>query len=406
MTDVDIVVPRTVLQAGLQRLSSAPRWPVRLAAHWNMTGKCRQLLLSSLPPGREGGSTFRLHAHLAAAQEDDGPTGYLLIDHEQNEMLARVRTEDGQKLLPRHLLLVGPGMKQLLLRGENETITASERWSRFIGALDLDTLAAFANLRFVLVGAGRNGSLMASSLMHAGVRHLTLMDPDIMELHNLDAMDGVTEADIGHPKAEALAQGLRRADGSGPRAVVCSVVTPRGIATLRAADVIISCVDDDGARLATAMVAALYMKPLLDIGSGIMRTAGERQMGGDVRLVLPGEGRCLACFGGLARMQDIEALLRNRTIERPWNAERAGSLRSLNQINVHLGLRLLEDLFAGEVERSTWLRLTWQGNVPSIEEIVPPTRRDCPLCQCEGMGDESLADMPRLARNVHAWLSG
>ena len=51
---------------------------------------------------------------------------------------------------------------------------------------------------------------------------------------------------------------------------------------------LISCVDHDEARLATGIIAALYAKPLLDIGTGVFGSGEGRQMGADIRLILPG----------------------------------------------------------------------------------------------------------------------
>ena len=39
---------------------------------------------------------------------------------------------------------------------------------------------------------------------------MNLIDPDVLELHNLDAMDAVTECDLGRLKAEAIAENLKR----------------------------------------------------------------------------------------------------------------------------------------------------------------------------------------------------
>ena len=69
---------------------------------------------------------------------------------------------------------------------------------------------------------------------------------------------------------------------------------------VKLSDLIICCADNDSARLAAGLLASLYLRPLLDIGSGIVREGGGLRMGGDIRLVLPGEGRCLWCFGGVA----------------------------------------------------------------------------------------------------------
>lgn len=49
---------------------------------------------------------------------------------------------------------------------------------------------------------------MAVTLVRLGIPRLTLIDPDLIEPHNLGEMDAVTDADLGRPKAEALADHL------------------------------------------------------------------------------------------------------------------------------------------------------------------------------------------------------
>ncbi len=83
-----------------------------------------------------------------------------------------------------------------------------ERWSRTVGALGLDVWHRLITLRYALIGVGRSGSSLALALARLGARHLTLIDPDTIEPHNLGEMEGVTEADIGKPKVEALAAHL------------------------------------------------------------------------------------------------------------------------------------------------------------------------------------------------------
>ena len=109
---------------------------------------------------------------------------------------------------------------------------------------------------------------------------------------------------------------------------------------MRQADLIISCVDHDGARLVAAFVATAYHRLHLDVATGVHVTpgdaagltngAGRRNMGADVRLVVPGAG-CLLCYGGL---RDFGAAMRNVLAPEAvgaspidWSTQRAGSSR-------------------------------------------------------------------------------
>lgn len=63
---------------------------------------------------------------------------------------------------------------------------------------------------------------------------------------------------------------------------------------------------------------------------------------------------CILCLGGLADWAQARSLFFpvSRRTEADWRRQRAGSLRSLNPIAAHLGLRLLEDLVAERVDGS------------------------------------------------------
>jgi len=273
-----------------------------------------------------------------------------------------------------HVKIVGPGMRQILTVdaiGSSEiTAYERERWSRAMGGLGgIEVWDRFVNLRYCIIGVGRSGSLFAQSLSKAGVRHLTLIDPDRVELHNLDAMDCVGEGDLGQYKVDAIQSHLQGAASPlGISSVAGSALSEEAWEPMTTADVLISCVDNNAARLLVGGIASVYAKPILDVGTGIFavdgaRTSDRRTMGADVRLIVPGDG-CLLCIGGIRDPRESVTALRNElqgiaAFHPPWQARRAGSLRSLNETAVHLGLGLLENLVAGTLEGSTWLRLEY-----------------------------------------------
>ena len=289
--------------------------------------------------------------------------------------------------------LVGPGMHRLSTNLQEPTPTDlpqhdAERWSRTIGALGEDSWQRLRQIHFGLVGVGRTGSGMAFALVRMGIRALTLIDADRVELHNLDAMTGVTERDLGQPKVTAVQSTLQEVSSS-----VRIVTVPKSILTLPAfiaakqADFLISCTDNSAARLATGMIATLYAKPLLDLGTGIFDSGQERRMVGDVRLILP--GRCLLCFGGVANPEVARTIFTAQPYAPPvWNQERQGSLLSLNTVLIGHALRMIEDLVDERIQASCWLHYEFdaRGN-PSVQIITLPSDPDCPLCPYAAMGD-------------------
>jgi hypothetical protein len=324
----------------------------------------------------------------------------------------------GQDLLPLDVVqFVGAGMfRQVLTRPqpafEDRPIactvpdtamspTATVRWSRTIGALGgVAAWQRLVDLRFAVIGVGRTGSLVATTLACLGCRHLSLIDPDRLELHNLGEMDSVCRADVGRYKVESVGDTLQTYASGVYTALPVPVTAESARTACTHADVLLCCVDNNAARLATAMLATRYHKVLLDVGTGIALSTSttqapphdDRTMGADVRLVLPGDG-CLLCWGSLTNVdQAVDDLLHPRPLEAPpaWHTQRAGSLHTLNQLAAALAIQLLQDLVVERVQTSLWVHLTVDphGRVQvQYPSPVPPRATPCRLCASAGLGD-------------------
>lgn len=277
------------------------------------------------------------------------------------------------------------------------------RDSRLAGALTLPVLNRLRQLSFAIVGVSRVGGEVAKSLIRLGVSKLVLVDPDVVESHNADAGPFHPILDEGQPKVEALGRALARIARPGTRIVRVAhpLRAPISLQEVGDAHVIISCVDDDGARLLASMIAASRLRVHLDIGTHV--SVGDRVVGADVRLVIPeARGRCLACFGGFSDMSAIKRAAKLDDSPPPlWSQQRAGSLRSLNQVAAHLGLRILERLVEGqELRQSTWLRYVEQPRI-QVREVVPSRGWTCKVCETlYGGGPFEAGDTERVYRRL------
>src|SRR5262249_7458871 len=130
----------------------------------------------------------------------------------------------GRHSLPLDVLhLVGSGMFRLMLTcpyaswqgtppaadvlQTEASHTATALWSRAVGALGSTAgWQRLIGLRIVLIGVGRTGSLVATTLARLGCQHLTLIDPDRLEPHNLGEMDSVCRSDVGRYKVDAVVE--------------------------------------------------------------------------------------------------------------------------------------------------------------------------------------------------------
>ncbi|MBS0202900.1 MAG: ThiF family adenylyltransferase [Planctomycetes bacterium] len=286
------------------------------------------------------------------------------------------------------LRVVGPGM--LALDHQTgfpaEPIPEQGRWSRTAGALGASLWRQVRSSHVLLVGCGRNGTLAAWQLAGLGVSHLTLVDPDQLELANLDAMPGMALDDVGQFKVLALARHLVEFN---PDLLVHCQPEPvtEILARLRGRfQLVISCVDQEAARLAVSWLSRELLIPHLDIGTSITRDdRGQTELSGDVRLLLPSDG-CVECVGGIAvREQSLYEFAAPRgSLHRgepiAWHQQRAGSLGHLNGVAVGAGLELWLSLLRGTTS-SFWQRIAWSTATCRVDGATVQAAEDCPHCR-------------------------
>lgn len=314
------------------------------------------------------------------------------------------RGPNGARILPLdELHLPGLGMRSVPLRNrphEKEVETsAAEETSRTAGAFGLHGPEILGSLRhhgIALYGASRNGLFIAEWAVRLGIP-MRLCDPKPLKKAHLGEISLLLgEEDVGRAKCEAFA---RRVDewaiASAPVAPVVALASSKeGYKAAKGAGVLVDACDRDSGRLACALYATTLHKPQLSIATGVRyNEAGLRTLGADVRLTLPGD-RCLLCLGGLedyprALRELASRNLANERNDDAWRNERAGSLRSLNSAATGVALRLLEDLFAGRIGESRWVRLEWDedGRLATREPEPGLQKASCPLCRKAGEGD-------------------
>jgi hypothetical protein len=314
---------------------------------------------------------------------------------------------DGEVFALDRLGVIGPGMPSVpapeMSQGHGPWPLA-EVLSRTIGALGSEAYTRLRSLHIAIIGCGRSGSLMAESLASLGVARLTLVDPDRVEPHNLGEMASVGVESVGRTKVRAVAGVAGRAAAVG--GVVVPVAEPvqslGSLYAVKPADVLVCCPDAPAARLGAVVLAATYLKPLLDLGTAVLPGSDGPRIGLDVRLTLP--GRCLVCLGGLTRVAEArDVLLTGRQEPRAgdFRAERLGSLRSLNTLAVGLGLTLLEGLATGRLSGPAWLQLDLDAQgMPRLSRPAFGPPRECPVCALTARGDAGLRDLPTVLRRI------
>ena len=127
-----------------------------------------------------------------------------------------------------HVEEADPGPCPELSEREKERYSCSRDFYRWIDLTPRDhgwePQLRIRAARVLVIGLGGTGGHAAWSLAASGVGRLHLVDPDVVELSNLNRQLLYTEADIGRPKVEVALDRLRRVNSdieiTGERAAV------------------------------------------------------------------------------------------------------------------------------------------------------------------------------------------
>ncbi|MEX2309949.1 MAG: ThiF family adenylyltransferase [Pirellulales bacterium] len=143
----------------------------------------------------------------------------------------------------------------------------------------------------LVCGCGALGSVVAETLVRAGVGLVRVVDRDFLELNNLQRQVLFDEQDVaaGLPKAIAAANKLRQINSDVAIEPVVADVTYRNIAELAGdMDVIVDGTDNFAVRFLVNDFAVKHGKPW--VYGGCIGAEGQTMT------ILPGETACLACL--------------------------------------------------------------------------------------------------------------
>jgi molybdopterin-synthase adenylyltransferase len=157
----------------------------------------------------------------------------------------------------------------------------------------------FERLTIGIVGLGGGGSHVLQQVAHIGVGHVIVADPDYVTDTNINRLVGATWQDVidRTPKvvvAERVIKGIN----------IRAKVRPIGcrwqgdLDTLRAANILIGCVDSYSGRDELERLARRLIVPYIDIGMDVHTVEGGHVIGGQVLLSMPGK-LCMWCMGFL-----------------------------------------------------------------------------------------------------------
>jgi molybdopterin/thiamine biosynthesis adenylyltransferase len=228
-------------------------------------------------------------------------------------MPGREWQELGELIAPRSLPHRPPddGVLHLIIAGLALEETKNILMGRQVSAALIShrrpaTAAPGTNPRILVVGAGALGNFVGLGLAYAGYPRLTFMDPDVVELTNLNRQVFFAEA-VGRSKAETLAARLNDLFGLTTAAQVTAFSPDTDISGF---EVLFDCVDNFETRLALSAAAREQGKVLISGGSSVEAgqvVAFDPARGGPTPAALLGLADIVAQRGESASRQDREA---------------------------------------------------------------------------------------------------
>lgn len=235
-------------------------------------------------------------------------------------------------------------------------LPTTNRLRRSIQAWGVRGQATISRIHVGVVGVGSVGSQVAEALVRMGVTHITLIDPDRVEEHNLDRLLNATIYDIGTHKVEVAAKALH-GHATAPQinieALPISVHEVNAIDAILACDLIFSCVDRPVARDVLNYVANAHLIPVIDGGIEVQhdfRTEGIFSAHWRSQIVTPYH-RCMRCseqYSSGMVMAELDGSLddTNYVKNLPSNEQASGAnvfsfSQNLASTEVNLGLRYM-----------------------------------------------------------------
>jgi hypothetical protein len=182
-----------------------------------------------------------------------------------------------------------------------------------------------------------------------------------------------------------------------------SFISEEGFAAIRGADVVIGCLDTEGARLVLNELCAAYERRYIDLASDII--PGVRvTFGGRVCVSWCGDG-CLACHGLLDWKEaqlDLAGMAERATRERIYGVRQSAvdaigpSVVTINGVVASLGMTELMAAVTGL--RPTVPVITYRGDLGIVTRSSDPPVPDCYYC-CGIRGKREVADVERYLRS-------
>ena len=242
-------------------------------------------------------------------QETFTGINYASIVFSQRQYSARIWTFKSHAIVARSALIKTQTSPENIRRSiasdeRDETPAAFETeeiFQRSSQVLGLDVMRTMMHDQVIsVIGVGGLGSVIAEHLIHMGFQTINLIDPDILEVSNLNRVVGAyyEDAQQQRSKVEVVKRHLTRIN---PQATVraCNrdVHDEELESVLALSDWMIVATDNHASRLRVQELSITYFVPLLSVGVNITVKGNKvEDMSGEVITARVGDALCLQCL--------------------------------------------------------------------------------------------------------------
>jgi molybdopterin-synthase adenylyltransferase len=266
--------------------------------------------------------------------------------------------------------------------------SASPKFDRQVRALGSAGQRHLESLLVAIVGMGGTGSIAAEQLAYLGVRKFILVDPDRIELTNLNRVVGAYASDVGRFKTDVAADMIGRIV-SVPvlHRIVGDVTRTRFARELCGADFIFSCTDSHGSRAVIQQIAYQYLIPCIDVGSVVSASHGHiTGIHGRVQALAPGLP-CFTCCELLdseeVRRDMMNAEERQRDVYIQGANEPAPAVISINGTVTSIAMTMFLAMTVGVP--SDGRHILYNARTPSLRAVSFTRNPNCYICSSRGV---------------------
>ena len=262
-------------------------------------------------------------------------------------------------------------------------------------ALGLDVMRAIMHHQVIsIVGVGGLGSVVAEHLIHMGFHEINLIDPDVLEMSNLNRVVGAyyEDAEQKRSKVDVVKRHLTRIN---PQATVLAckkdVHEKEMESVLALSDWVIVATDNHSSRLRVQELSVQYFVPLLSVGVNIsVKDNKLEDMSGEVITARVGDYLCLSCLNRInpikvASERHPDQVIREELVKRGYVTGRdikEPAVKTLNTSLATMAVDMLINQYTGARGHVPVLVYEYNGSMSiyADRESVQQRNTHCFLC--------------------------